>query len=429
MPHDDVTTSRRNFLKTIAAAGFVSPAFGESAHPPVLVPTSVGDGAAERKFWIATAIRVATPVLDALSHRHLKATMPVEERAGSHRADFSHLEALGRTLAGLAPWLEHAGDPEATRLASLAREGIDAATDPASPDFLNFSRGSQPLVDAAFLALATLRAPQALWVRLDARVKQNLTRCLAATRVIQPPPSNWRLFASIIEVALQRAGAPRNEARLFDGLRSHREWYVGDGYYGDGPEFHFDYYNAFVIHPMLLETLDAVAGEAGEWREFRDAELHRLPRFAAVQERLIAPDGSYPAIGRSITYRCGAFQGLALAAQRRLLPPEVTPGRARTALTSVIRRTLDAPGTFDADGWLRIGLSGHQPGLGEEYISTGSLYLCTAAFLPLGRAADDPFWFGLAELTTWDRLWSGVNLPADHALRDSAPRPGRDHKT
>ena len=30
-------------------------------------------------------------------------------------------------------------------------------------------------------------------------------------------------------------------------------------------------------------------------------------RYAAVQERLIAPDGTFPALGRSIAYRCGAF--------------------------------------------------------------------------------------------------------------------------
>ena len=38
------------------------------------------------------------------------------------------------------------------RLAALARTAIDSATDPKSPDFLNFSKGRQPLVDAAFLA-------------------------------------------------------------------------------------------------------------------------------------------------------------------------------------------------------------------------------------------------------------------------------------
>jgi hypothetical protein len=187
--------------------------------------------------------------------------------------------------------------------------------------------------------------------------------------------------------------------------------------YGDGPEFHWDYYNAFVIQPMLLENLDVVGDESAEWKAFRGKVRERLARFAAIEERLIAPDGSYPVIGRSIAYRCGAFQGLALAALRKMLPKEVSPAQARVALTRVIRRTLEAPGTFDAQGWLRIGLAGHQPGLGETYISTGSLYLCSVVLLPLGLPATDPFWSEAAAKTTWEKMWTGENLPVDHAIR------------
>ena len=43
-------------------------------------------------------------------------------------------------------------------------------------------------------------------------------------------------------------------------------------------------------------------------------------------------------------------------------------------------------------GWLTIGLSGHQPSLGEPYISTGSLYLCLCGLLPLGLPPDNEFW-------------------------------------
>ena len=53
--------------------------------------------------------RVARPPLEALSERRLKASMPVETFAGHEqdRRKCTYLEALGRTLAGIAPWLEH----------------------------------------------------------------------------------------------------------------------------------------------------------------------------------------------------------------------------------------------------------------------------------------------------------------------------------
>jgi hypothetical protein len=108
---------------------------------------------------------------------------------------------------------------------------------------------------------------------------------------------------------------------------------------------------------------------------------------------------------------------LALAALRHMLPKDVAPAQARVALTRVIRRTLEAPGVFDENGWLRIGVAGHQPGLGETYISTGSLYLCSFALLPLGLPLSDPFWAEPAAKTTWEKVWSGENLPADHAIK------------
>lgn len=411
--------TRREFLKFSAAVTLAATVPGRAV---AASPTPIS-GADDRAYWCDVARRLATPVLDALDRRRLKAEMPVEARPSSKdRPQFTHLEALGRLLCGLAPWLELAGDDtpegqERTRFASLARSAIDAATDPQSPDFLNFSTGRQPLVDAAFLAQAMLRAPCELWQKLGTRVQRNVITALASSRPIPAGENNWKLFATTVEVFLHRVGDKRDEARLFEGIDRHRAWYVGDGVYGDGPEFHWDYYNSFVIQPMLVEALDVIGDESPELKTLRDQSRTRLTRWAEIQERLIAPDGSYPVTGRSIAYRCGAFQGLAQAALRRVLPEGVSPAQTRVALTSVIRRTLEAPGTWDAKGWLRIGLAGHQPGLGESYISTGSLYLCSVALLPLGLPATDPFWSAPAEPTTWQKAWAGANLPADHALR------------
>ncbi|HEY0947066.1 MAG TPA: DUF2264 domain-containing protein [Opitutaceae bacterium] len=422
--------TRREFVRLAVSAGVLGGGLSRAAEKPsaagvVTAASLAGAGAAEmaRADWCRVAGQLASPLLRALAARRLKATMPVESHPSStDRPSYTHLEALGRLLAGLAPWLERGGDAsdegkQRAEWAALARAGIDAATDPASPDFLNFSQGRQPLVDAAFLAQALRRAPGELWGRLEPRVRQNVIAALRSSRVISPPENNWTLFATTVEVFLSSVGEARDEARLFDGLRKHRAWYLGDGVYGDGPEFHWDYYNAFVIQPMLLEALDAVGDEVAEWGDFRQQVRARLTRYAEIQERLVAPDGSYPAVGRSIAYRCGAFQVLAQAALRRMLPAGLAPAQARVALGRVIRRTLGAPETFDEQGWLRIGLSGAQPGLGEPYISTGSLYLCSVALLPLGLPPEDPFWSGPAVPTSWERVWAGENLSADHALK------------
>ena len=116
-------------------------------------------------------------------------------------------------------------------------------------------------MDAAFLALALLRAPRELWEKLDAAVRENLVATLYETRRFKPGANDWGLFASTIEAALRHFGQEHEAGRLVAGLHDHEGWYVGDGTYGDGPRLHWDYYNSFVIQPMLLACLAVVGGD------------------------------------------------------------------------------------------------------------------------------------------------------------------------
>jgi hypothetical protein len=148
--------------------------------------------------------------------------------------------------------------------------------------------------------------------------------------------------------------------------------------------------------------------------QLRPTLLKRAQRMAELLERQIAPDGSCPVTGRSLAYRCGAFQLLAQLAAEGELPKSIAPSQAREALNAVISRTMTPPRTFDDAGWLTIGLCGEQPAIGETYISGGSVYLCAAALLPLGRAEDDPFWSDPPVKFTAQRAWSGDDVAADH---------------
>jgi hypothetical protein len=98
------------------------------------------------------------------------------------------------------------------------------------------------------------------------------------------------------------------------------------------------------------------------------------------------------------------------------LPAEIAPAQVRSGLTAVIKRTMAAPNTFDKNNWLTIGFSGHQPSVGETYISTGSLYLCSTGLLPLGLPATDSFWAAPAQAWTAKKAWGGEDFKADHAL-------------
>lgn len=415
---------RREFLKSAIAlgvAGMVGAPLAESAAQTV---AAVGDASDDRGCWLGVMERIATPVLENLARRELKKRMPVEAANPAERARFTHLEAFGRLLAGIAPWLAAQGldESEARRRQKYiewSQASLDAATDPGSPDFMNFHQGSQPLVDAAFMAEGILRAPTVLWQPLEALVRRQIAEGLKSSRAIgTPTDNNWVMFAAMVEAALHTMGEKIITDRLEDCVHRMLGWYQGDGVYGDGEFFHFDYYNSFVIHPMLVDVLAVLRQKDPRFGPVYRTELRRARRYAEILERLIAPDGAFPSVGRSITYRFGALQALAQIALLRELPEHVKPAQVRGALTAAIRRMIEAPDTFDGQGWLRIGFCGHQPSLAEEYISTGSLYLCSTALLPLGLPPADTFWSAPATRWTSQQLWSGESLPADHAILD-----------
>ena len=386
-----------------------------------------------REYWIDMLTKIVNPVLMNFEKEQLHTALYLEAE-DPEREQYKGLEILGRSLAGLAPWIEtpaSSSKEESLRLryAQLSRNAIAVAVNPKSPDYC--FRGTtdkewnkQWLVDAAYLAFAVIRAPRELGEKLPDSVKQNLINAFLKTRNYRPVFNNWLLFSAMIEAALFVLGEDYDLVRIDYAIRQMEQWYVGDGFYGDGPRFRMDYYNSFAIQPMLTclvrmfhdkyKEPDAILpeGEPVGQKMYRLA-MTRFLRYVRIQEESIAPDGSFAPIGRSMVYRCGAFQALAQAALWKTLPEEVTPAMARCALTKVIQKTLGAPGTFSEEGWLQLGLCGYQPDIAYAYNTTASLYMATLAFLPLGLSETDAFWSAPDEIGTWEKCFSGVNTQKD----------------
>jgi hypothetical protein len=374
-----------------------------------------------REYFIDAMVTIVDPVLSALSKNELRETMPVEVSLNPNgdRSKFTYLEAFGRTLSGIAPWLELG--PDGTKEGQLREkyikitlECLKNATNPQAKDFMNFCDGDQALVDAAFLALGLLRAPNQLWSKLDNETQKNILNALKETRNLSPGYNNWLLFTAVVEAAILKFEGNADMVRIQYALHKLDEWYLGDGFYSDGPHFKLDYYNSFCIHPMLLEILNVLIEKQEDLKAWRyknfiseyDVFLQRAQTYAKVQENMISPEGTYPAIGRSLTYRFGAFHLLSQIALYEKLPKEINPSQVREALKAVIKRQLSAPDTFDENGWLTIGFYGHQLNMAEKYISTGSLYLCTEVFLVLGLKQENPFWIDAYADWSQKRIWS-----------------------
>lgn len=437
-------------LQKDGSVGYVQP-IGEKAIPGQVVDrkstSNFGTGAfllaaceyvrflekeslSDRAYWVDLAYSMAAPVLSNMANGTLQKNMIVEVSPtwdGRNRK-VTFMETFGRLMAGIAPWLALPDDDtdeglKRRQLREWALSSYKNAVDPASPDYLLWQGEGQTMVDAAYIAESFTRAYDALWMPLDEQTKQRYVTEFKNIRKIDPPYTNWLLFSSTIESFLIRAGADGDNYRVNSAVRKMEEWYTGDGWYADGPEFSFDYYSSFVFHPMYLETLgnmlDANRRTRIHYGKYYNRALERTKKYAIVLERMVSPEGTFPVFGRSIPYRMACLQPLALMAWKEQLPSGITNGQVRSALTKVMHRMFDGKDNFNEGGFLTIGFCGRQPNIADWYTNNGSLYMTSLAFMPLGLPAVHPFWTDAPAPTTQEKAWSGKPFPKDHHWQDA----------
>ncbi|QJE01896.1 DUF2264 domain-containing protein [Massilia forsythiae] len=434
---------RRDFVRNMAAGSAAAGLAGAAAaaataavagQASAQVPSSgaaaaASAGGAGERAWMAGLLqKMAEPVLAAMSRGELQKTFPLELSPTWDGRDrrVAYLECFGRLIAGAAPWLALPDDDGAEgrvrkRLRQMALQSYVNSVDPASPDRLLWKGPGQALVDSAYYTNALMRAPQALWEPLDAATKARIVAEIKGLRRIEPPYINWLLFAAMNEAWLLSIGEEADPMRMNVAIRKINEWYVGDGWIKDGEAFHFDYYNAFVMQPMLVEILEVLVKYKGPFWNAKPADLlaqanKRIGRYCEHLERFISPQGTFPPIGRSLTYRSAAFQPLALLAWRKRLPASLPEGQVRAALGAVHRALFSDPTNFTRDGFLTIGFVGHHPELGDWYSNNGSMYITSASFLALGLPEQDSYWTSPAQDWTQKKAFAGQRFPKDYPV-------------
>lgn len=384
----------------------------------------------DRDYWVGQAYKMARPVLENMAHGKLQQNMLTEFSPSfdNRNRKVVFMETFGRLMAGIAPWLALSDDgsdeaKQRKQLRDWALASYRNAVDPSSPDYLCWGVSDQNLVDAAYIAESFLRAYDTLWQPLDSLTKRRYFQEFQRLRRIDPPYTNWLLFASTIESFLAKAGGGCDNFRVNMACRKVEEWYVGDGWYADGPVFAFDYYSSYVFHAMYLETLqamiDAKVNTRIDYNKYFDRALKRAQKYAIILERFISPEGTFPVIGRSTPYRLAAMQPLALLAWYQKMPKELSNGQVRAALTQVMHRMFDHQNNYNQKGFLTIGFCGSQPETADWYTNNGSLYMTSLAFMPLGLPANHPFWTDAPQPWTQVKAWNGKPFPKDHRWGDN----------
>ena len=370
----------------------------------------------DRIFWVSTLRKITFPVLSNLAKGSLKKKMPYESNS-LEGEKFACLEAFARVFNGISSWLELGPDSSEEgqireEYIKLTLKAISNAVNPNSNDYIFIVQPKQSLVDVALFAQGLLRAKNQIWLNLPMDIQARIIRELKNTRTIAPYENHWLLYTAMIEAALLEFTGECDKERLTYGIHKFRdEFYMGDGVYSDGKSHEAGYINSLFIHPMLNDILAVMRKYGLSEGELLDVQLMRSSRLSSQLERYISPEGTYPLIGKYLTYRCGVFHLLSQAALLKILPRNVNPAQVRSALTKVLVNQFKDNQNFNSEGWLIVGLNGSQLELAEDNVTTGSLYLCCAVFLALGLTQNEIFWTGPSS------EWSSLKARNIHKLQ------------
>ncbi|WP_328643122.1 DUF2264 domain-containing protein [Streptomyces canus] len=295
-----------------------------------------------------------------------------------HDDTAAELEAFARPLWGLAPL---AAGGQAVPHAALWVRGLAHGSDPAHPEYWGEPGDhDQRIVEMAAIGFALALAPEQWWDPLSGPERDRLARWLLSALPRETTDNNWLFFPVLVGLGLDRVGVPYDRSLITARLDRLETFWLGDGWYADGPTERRDYYVPWAMHfyGLLYDTL--TGGD-----RFKD----RAARFAADFRHWFADDGAAVPYGRSLTYRWAqaAFWGALPFAGVDVLPWGEVKGYLLRHLRWWRGRPVTGP-----DGLLSVGYGYPQPALAEQYNAPGSPYWSLKAYLPLVLPEQHGFW-------------------------------------
>ena len=304
------------------------------------------------------------------------------ETCAHYATDIAQMEGLSRALWGLFPLMAGGeGEPWSEKYL----DAIKLGTDPQSAGYWGETGPyDQRLVEMAAYGLGLSLLGDKLLERFTEREVMNLHAWLSQITDAQMPDSNWNYFAIMVQLGFKRAGLPYDQRAIDRRFALMDAYYLGDGWYSDGPGRPKDYYisMAFHFYGLIYATLSGDEARADVLRE-------RSRLFAEYFIYWSAADGASVPFGRSLTYRFAmvafwsavAFSGLKV----------FTPGIVKGIILRHLRWWQQQPMT-DRDGILTLGFAYPNLAMCEDYNSPGSPYWALKTYLILALPEAHPFW-------------------------------------
>ncbi len=347
-----------------------------------------------RAHWEALADRLLDALVPYASPGGAQYRLPGRTSRSGERSD--GLEGFARSFLLAAFRVAGARhDPDAAdRVSALAdryARGLSAGADPDAPDaWPRITERSQPMVEAASVAVGLHETRELIWQRLDDRARRHLVDWLGGFVGKRPVDNNWRLFQVVVEQFLASVGGPYRQREIDGGLDRIEDWYLGDGWYSDGDGRAFDYYNGWALHfyPLLWAR---IAGAAPGGADPARVAVHRerLRLFLDGHQHFFGADGGPVHQGRSLTYRFASAAPLWMGALTGATP--LAPGLTRRLASGAARHFTDR-GAPDERGLLRLGWYRPYLPMTQTYSGPASPYWASKGFLGLLVPVADPVW-------------------------------------
>ncbi|HYD82482.1 MAG TPA: DUF2264 domain-containing protein, partial [Opitutus sp.] len=322
-----------------------------------------------------------------------RASLAIRGPASANGANADRLETLARPLLLAAHYLQSA--PEAgseafrANVAQWFREGLVAGTTPSSPEAWGPDANYHQLhVEMGLLCIALQIAPDQLWTPLTRAEQDQIAHWLSSARHSGYVDNNHYFMGIHILEFLRAHGYGRSgDAAMVDTYFERLEFMRrGNGWFQDGINQAFDYYNAYAFNFYGLWWAHLHGNQnparAERWREWARS-------FTRDYEHFFAASGEHAAFGRSITYRFNSIAPFGLSVLENCT--DLPLGRIRRLCTRNLDFFLQQP-IYQEQGCLSVGWTDRFDASAELYTGAGSPYWAAKGFSPLLLPPTHAFW-------------------------------------
>ncbi|SNS51041.1 DUF2264 domain-containing protein [Tropicimonas sediminicola] len=326
-----------------------------------------------------------------------EATLPIAGPASDHDQMADELESFARPCLLISLWLQSTPVPadrdeiglDREQVAQWMRAALLLGTDPESPKFWGHLRNfHQHGVEMAIITMSLEVAKAQLWEPLSQAEKAQVAAWFGAMRGSARYWNNHLFFGVLTIEFLRNNGfaEPEDGALIEHMFRQLECMHQGGGWFMDGSNQSFDYYNAFAFHTYgmwwSLKYGHNDRARADRW-------LGWARSFVKDYAHFFAASGQHVAYGRSITYRFNALSVFGLAARHDL---GVLPmGEMRRICRKNLEFFMDQPIT-QAQGCLSMGWTDEFQEMVEPYSCAASPYWASKGLLFMMLPPAHPFW-------------------------------------